>query len=898
MKTRSLAFALILLPTLLSAAQAQPAFLVKDIGDAVASESPLGLPLFSAPGNGAASVELDGVLYFSSGDGVHGGELWRSDGTIGGTHMLQDVCPGICSSSPRSLTVFQHKIYWAAWDGEQSLLLTSDGTPQGTAPFPGPASPAGRVLAPLGEAGGRLLLSGHSGDSFQGELWATDGTAAGTVRLRVFHTSPGATLPAYLSPIGQAGGACIFSTGYATDGQTLWATDGTAAGTVPLYGGTASGVIFVRAAAAGGRLFLETFKGTERVALVSDGTPAGTQTLAGVSFDNGLTAVGAQVFFDRSTAAGWELWKSDGTVAGTSLVKAHPEVSNLPDVLTAVGSRLFFELENLGGGQDLWVSDGTAAGTRLVQQISGAGSNFAGAWPGQLRAFGDRLAFFADDGVHGLQPWMSDGTAAGTYMVAELHPGPAFGSRSVFLGGRWLFDARDSQGWFLWATDGTPGSLSKIRRLDVQTSSSPSALTDLGGTLLFAATNAASGQELWRTDGSATGTFQVKDIAPGTVGSFPAPLARIVNQLFFGAATYSGPGFFPSFSLWATDGTEAGTRRVPDASPLSLSSRTGAQAGEALYLSASSSEQTGLFKTDGTDAGTALLQSFANRVPRQLTAAGDRLFFDVFKSGSNELLLWTSNGTAAGTKPVLPGHPFPNLYFWGALGSRLLFSTDDAAGRELWTSNGTVAGTYRLTRIAVVKPGGLPREVLPGSGLPAGFLAVAAGRAFFVGDDGVHGAELWSTDGTAPGTRMVADIFRGPSGSSISSLTAVGSRVFFAAGDGAHGRELWVSDGTAVGTHMVADIVHGAGSSLPGNLAAVDGLLLFSAYDGVHGVEPWVSDGTRAGTRMLQDIAPGPLPSSPSGFLASGPYVYFSATDAVHGFELWAVPRTALTAQP
>src|ERR1700704_3781865 len=109
MRTRSLALAtLTLLPTLLAAARAQPASMLLDLGKDAYFGSPLGS--FDRTGE---PVELDGVLYFLSNDGIHGFELWRTDGTTAGTLMLRDVCPGICSSGFGSFTAFRHKMYWS-----------------------------------------------------------------------------------------------------------------------------------------------------------------------------------------------------------------------------------------------------------------------------------------------------------------------------------------------------------------------------------------------------------------------------------------------------------------------------------------------------------------------------------------------------------------------------------------------------------------------------------------------------------------------------------------------------------------------------------------------------------------------------------------------------------------
>jgi ELWxxDGT repeat protein len=170
--------------------------------------------------------------------------------------------------------------------------------------------------------------------------------------------------------------------------------------------------------------------------------------------------------------------------------------------------------------------------------------------------------------------------------------------------------------------------------------------------------------------------------------------------------------------------------------------------------------------------------------------------------------------------------------------------------------------------------------------------AVLGGTFFFVADDGTSGQELWASDGTEAGTRLVKDVRSGAGGSEPRRMTVAGGRLFFTADDGTHGRELWVSDGTEAGTVLVADLQPGADSSLPRELAAVGNAVIFSATDGTSGVEPWASDGTWA--RRLGDLAPGALSSSPVRFTPVGDNVYFGANDGTSGFELWSVPRSAL----
>src|SRR5207244_2460364 len=134
-----------------------------------------------------------------------------------------------------------------------------------------------------------------------------------------------------------------------------------------------------------------------------------------------------------------------------------------------------------------------------------------------------------------------------------------------------------------------------------------------------------------------------------------------------------------------------------------------------------------------------------------------------------------------------------------AVGSAILFQAADGThGAELWRSDGPASGT---SMVADIDPG-------TGSSFPAGLVAVA-GTALLAATDVTHGPGLWRSDGTAAGTSMVADVLAGPGGSfagRFSGLVALGGVLYFDADDGAHGTELWRSDGTASGTRMVSDI--------------------------------------------------------------------------------------------
>lgn len=183
---------------------------------------------------------------------------------------------------------------------------------------------------------------------------------------------------------------------------------------------------------------------------------------------------------------------------------------------------------------------------------------------------------------------------------------------------------------------------------------------------------------------------------------------------------------------------------------------------------------------------------------------------------------------------------------------------------------------FRDLETAVSNRGSNPRDFL-----------ILDGMAYFFASDDPHGRELWRSDGTAAGTRLVADICPGPCDSHFLEMVSAGGRLFFAATDGVSGHELWTSDGTAAGTALVADICPGSCSGWVSELAAAGERVFFSGFDDATGLEPWVSDGTPEGTRRLGDLFPGQEHSFPDGWLAFEGRVFFKASTPETGTELW-----------
>lgn len=421
-------------------------------------------------------------------------------------------------------------------------------------------------------------------------------------------------------------------------------------------------------------------------------------------------------------------------------------------------------------------------------------------------------------------------------------------------------------------------------------SSNPYFFTPSEDSLLwFTADDGVFGTEIWRSNGTESGTFLVKDIVQGF--SFPTHLIAAPGRLYFNL-NFSGLGE----ELWTSDGTEAGTDIVLDIWPGSASSNPNFHcvldnlllfSANALFLGHE------LWKTDGTPGGTSIVKDInpdsGDSYPSYMTNVNGTIFFWA-DDGTHGSELWKSDGTTAGTMLVKDINPGPqgsiplNINNLASFKGKLYFNANDGAkGPELWVSDGTEAGTMLVSDINPGANGSDPSMLTPWND----------SLLWFRANNGATGQELFITNGSAAGTQLVKDIRPGATGSDLDHLTLVNGTLFFSAFDADvsfAGNELWKSDGTAAGTVLVKDIYPGILDSDPDWLINANGTLYFQADDDTHGVELWKSDGTGAGTVMVLDMWPGSQSSGPTQLVMLNGSLFFTASDGQIGSELWMIP--------
>ena len=545
------------------------------------------------------------------------------------------------------------------------------------------------------------------------------------------------------------------------------------------------------------------------------------------------------------------------------------------------GGIVFFT-QDQAHGLEPWVTDGTPAGTRLLKDIH-PGPISCGVE--MVTAMNGIVFFVADDGTNGLELWRSDGTADGTRVVANIGPGSANGAGNSIVGG---------------------GSYPVINNV-----------------LYFGGNDGVTGEELWRTDGTAAGTYRLSDGAPGAANLDPYDYSVVGTRLYF-----RGNAGVTAQSLWTSDGTVAGTRDVGVEQLSGTTMGVFWVAGDTMFFpltNASRGQELWRATASGTASLVADLNSGpgdANPVPIAVMSDSSLLFTVFTTSGGSDrrrlmhvrgngnptnvldpmpsdilramvapngvlinfgnLPLFITDGTANGSGFVNSDLSFSNgSNQVVSSGGYVYFFASTGFGTNIWRTDGTRAS---LTQFITLD---MPVE--------SEQLVLSNGKFYFMNGrftDPDHGLELWTSDGTPAGTKLFKEFMPGPDDSSV-GIHTLGNRLLLDVFDGQSAIEPWASDGTETNTVRLADLTvsNVTGSSEPDVMGSIGARVIFRADDGVHGSEVWATDGTSAGTRILTNQPDGT--GSVSGLqriLMNGFMLFGGASSA--GSELWRTDGT------
>jgi ELWxxDGT repeat protein len=422
------------------------------------------------------------------------------------------------------------------------------------------------------------------------------------------------------------------------------------------------------------------------------------------------------------------------------------------DNLTDVNGTLFFTVNDGPKMAELWKTDGTPAGTvhlhdfALTPGFGSVGPNFLTAVNGSL--------YFAVNSSADAGLWKSDGTTAGTAQVApfryldhliDFNNTLYFSGVATMSGPAQVRSVGATSGPALWKSDGTAAGT-----VDVQDVAIYSPLTAVNGSLYFdgADLGHAHGAELWKSDGTHAGTAMLKEIAPGPVSSSPYDLAAAHNTLFFEIASPLGQS-----GLWASDGTPGGTTRLQQAVPYGTADMVNVNG--TLYFLNAGPTNPGIWKTDGTPGGTSLVTPISNDADAtvSMTAFQGALYYLRQSTPGGPGELWKTDGTAIGTMNVttLPPTGSPPGSLLNVNGTLYFTASDGAGGLEVWKSDGTAAGTVMIEDVAHAG---------------AGRLANVQGKLFFAVNDG-QGIQVWKNDPASGPTAVAGGPYSLTAGESV-----------------------------------------------------------------------------------------------------------------------------------
>lgn len=340
-----------------------------------------------------------------------------------------------------------------------------------------------------------------------------------------------------------------------------------------------------------------------------------------------FSALGNYYFFHNDS-----LWKSDGTAAGTSVVRdLGSKPIAYPSVKVSILNSVFYFKTVIDGTHRLWVSDGTNAGTSIVGRYAGLEI---------LGVFNNELYYSASQsGV-----WKLFKVSTASPIVLKN----IYANEAIVAGGTLFLRVGASNPKSLWKTNGTTAGTTLVKNV------SPMYMQTLNDNLLF-----TSGSALWKSNGTPEGTVIVRDFTDAWIG----PTAVFKDKLYIAYTDRS--------ELYVSDGTDSGTTLLKDNVGVDVSVSNFGVVNDQLYFTVNQQNPpSDLWRSDGSTAGTFKAHDMPGfEDPLDMTVAGNRLFYanhtteDLYTAEDYQInQLWQSDLTGFNTKAVediFPGISFP-----------------------------------------------------------------------------------------------------------------------------------------------------------------------------------------------------------------------------------------------
>jgi ELWxxDGT repeat protein len=613
-------------------------------------------------------------------------------------------------------------------------------------------------------------------------------------------------------------------------------------------------------------------------------------------------------------------------------VNTQPSPAAFPEHFVAYGDQYLFTLDDDELGRELWISNGTLAGTHILRDIN-LGNDAFDEDP-CFTVLGGIAYFFADDDIHGLELWRTDGTLQGTWMVKDVYPGDTggVGDELIVCGGKLFFPGRDDgHGMELWVSDGTTTGTYMVEDIVPGFSSSnPGSLTDFNGTLVFQAYDDTHENELRRIDSSLGG--QMEYITDNPLGStYIDDLAVSGPSLFFTGYGQASTEFYfmdgsfvltslPAFSstqgyvdemqgfndgrvllafagsgtwettLWLTDGNGQ-TQLESSTGPLTEVAELFHFNGLIYFQAAQGSTGVEPYVTNGTTLGTLLIQDIntsGDSDPYDFVSDGNYVYF-LADDDVNGTEIWKTDGTPGNTSlavDLTPGPASSSIYELVGSTAGLAFAFEDptADGNLATFSDGSTAGTTKLV---------LSGPVTESSAING--LHDLGNKTIFSAKDGVHGRELWVTDRTSTGTVLLADQNPGPDKGVYTAIGhAYNGQFLYVGQDASSGYELFTTDGTIESPILFYEVNFGFEDGCSGGFFELDGWLYFSGTNATSGSELWRTDGTRPNTELFYDAVPGPAGSDMSFRADLGGVAILTARNDQGENTIWRTDGTTM----